>query len=39
MDKDRIEGSGKQAVGAVKQAAGKLVGDQKLEFEGMAEKA
>ena len=39
MDKDRIEGSGKQAVGAVKQAAGKLVGDQKLESEGMAEKA
>ncbi len=37
MDKDRIEGSAKQAVGTIKQTAGKLVGDQKLEAEGKAE--
>jgi uncharacterized protein YjbJ (UPF0337 family) len=38
MDKDRVEGSIKQAVGGVKQAAGKLIGDKKLEAEGSAEK-
>ncbi len=39
MDKDRIEGSANQAKGAVKQAAGKMTGDAKLEAEGAADKA
>ena len=38
MDKDRIEGAAKSAVGSVKEAAGKVVGDAKLESEGKAEK-
>jgi uncharacterized protein YjbJ (UPF0337 family) len=38
MDKDRIAGSAKQVKGAVKQAAGKVVGDAKLESEGQADK-
>jgi uncharacterized protein YjbJ (UPF0337 family) len=38
MDKDRIEGSGHQAKGAIKEAAGKLTGDAKLESEGKGEK-
>jgi uncharacterized protein YjbJ (UPF0337 family) len=38
MDKDRIEGIGKQAKGAVKETAGKIVGDRKTEAEGKAEK-
>ena len=38
MDKDRIKGSAEQAKGAVKEAAGKLLGDKKLEFEGKTEK-
>jgi uncharacterized protein YjbJ (UPF0337 family) len=39
MDKDRIAGVAKQAVGGVKQAAGKLLGDKKLETDGAAQKA
>lgn len=39
MDKDRVEGAGHQAKGAVKDAAGKAVGDKKMEAEGKAEKA
>lgn len=39
MDKDRIEGSAAQAKGAVKEAAGKITGDAKLEAEGKTEKA
>ncbi|MBS0644425.1 MAG: CsbD family protein [Acetobacteraceae bacterium] len=39
MDKDRIEGAAHQAKGAVKEVAGKVVGDKKLEAEGAAEKA
>jgi uncharacterized protein YjbJ (UPF0337 family) len=39
MDKDRIEGAGKQAMGSIKDAAGKVTGDQKLQAEGKAEKA
>ena len=39
MDKDRIKGSAEQAKGAVKEAAGKLLGDKKLETEGKADKA
>jgi len=38
MDKDRIEGMGKQVKGSVKEAAGKLTGDAKLRAEGKAEK-
>jgi uncharacterized protein YjbJ (UPF0337 family) len=39
MDKDRTEGALKKASGAVKDAAGKLTGDTKLQAEGKAEKA
>jgi uncharacterized protein YjbJ (UPF0337 family) len=39
MDKDRIEGAAQQAKGAVKEAAGKLLGDKKLETEGKTDKA
>jgi uncharacterized protein YjbJ (UPF0337 family) len=39
MDQDRITGVGKQIVGALKQAAGKLVGDAKLQVDGKAEQA
>jgi uncharacterized protein YjbJ (UPF0337 family) len=39
MDKDRIEGAAKQGMGAVKDAAGKMTGDQKLQAEGKADKA
>ena len=39
MDKDRIKGSGQQAKGKVKEVAGKLTGDAKLESEGKADKA
>ena len=38
MDKDRIEGAAKQAKGNVKEAAGKVFGDKKLEAEGKADK-
>ena len=39
MDKDRIEGSAHQAKGAVKDEAGKLTGDKKMQAEGKEEKA
>jgi uncharacterized protein YjbJ (UPF0337 family) len=39
MDKDRIGGSAKQAKGAIKETAGKALGDKKLETEGKTEKA
>ncbi len=38
MDKDRVEGAGHQVKGAVKEAAGKVTGDQKLQAEGKTEK-
>ncbi len=38
INKDRIEGSAKQASGAVKDATGKLLGDHKLQAEGKGEK-
>jgi uncharacterized protein YjbJ (UPF0337 family) len=38
MDKDRIEGSAKQAKGAIKEVAGKVTGDAKLETEGKSDK-
>ena len=39
MDKDRIKGSAAQAKGTVKEVAGKILGDKKLETEGKTEKA
>ncbi|HET7680998.1 MAG TPA: CsbD family protein [Xanthobacteraceae bacterium] len=38
MDKDRIKGSAKQTKGAIKEKAGKALGDAKLEGEGKADK-
>ena len=38
MDKDRIAGATKQAKGAVKEAVGKAVGDNKLVAEGKSDK-
>lgn len=37
MNKDRIEGSANQAKGKVKEVAGKITGDSKLETEGKAD--
>ena len=37
-DEDRIKGSANQAKGAVKEVAGKALGDSKLETEGKADK-
>jgi uncharacterized protein YjbJ (UPF0337 family) len=39
MDKDRIKGAAEQAKGKVKEEAGKLTGDKKLETEGKIDKA
>ena len=39
MDKDRIQGAAEQGKGKVKEQAGKLTGDQKLQSEGKADKA
>jgi uncharacterized protein YjbJ (UPF0337 family) len=39
MDRDRIKGSAEQAKGAVKEVAGKILGDKKLETEGKTDKA
>jgi uncharacterized protein YjbJ (UPF0337 family) len=39
MDKDRIKGSAEQAKGKLKEVAGKITGDAKLESEGKADKA
>jgi uncharacterized protein YjbJ (UPF0337 family) len=38
MDKDRASGVGHQVKGAVKEGAGKLTGNDRLETEGTAEK-
>jgi len=37
MDKDRIQGSAQQAKGKIKEVAGKVTGDAKLEGEGKAD--
>jgi uncharacterized protein YjbJ (UPF0337 family) len=37
MDKDRIAGSADQAKGKIKEVAGKVTGDSKLEGEGKAD--
>ena len=39
MDKDRISGAADKAKGGMKEAAGKLTGDAKLQAEGKADKA
>jgi uncharacterized protein YjbJ (UPF0337 family) len=39
MDKNRIEGAGDKAKGAMKEAAGKMTGDAKLQAEGKLDKA
>jgi uncharacterized protein YjbJ (UPF0337 family) len=38
MDTDRIKGSARQAKGALKEVAGKALGDAKLKGEGKADK-
>jgi uncharacterized protein YjbJ (UPF0337 family) len=39
MDKDRINGATDQAKGSIKEAAGKVTGDTKLETEGKLDRA
>jgi uncharacterized protein YjbJ (UPF0337 family) len=39
IDKDRVEGSMEQMKGRVKEAAGKVTGDEKLKSEGRADQA
>ncbi len=39
MDKDRIKGAADKAKGSLKEAAGKITGDAKLQAEGKADKA
>jgi uncharacterized protein YjbJ (UPF0337 family) len=39
MDNDRIEGAGDKLKGNLKEAAGKVTGDSKLQAEGKADKA
>lgn len=39
IDKDRVEGSAEQLKGRVKEAAGKVTGDEKLKNDGRADQA
>ncbi len=39
MDKNRIEGGAQEVKGTVKEAVGKLVGNERLEAEGKIDKA
>jgi len=39
MDKEHIKGAADKASGAVKEAAGKITGNEKLEAEGKFDKA
>ncbi len=39
MDREHVKGVADQAKGAVKDTAGKLTGDKKLQTEGKADKA
>src|SRR5580704_2552661 len=39
MDKDRIAGSAQEIKGKIKEVAGKVLGDAKLESEGKADQA
>jgi uncharacterized protein YjbJ (UPF0337 family) len=38
MDKDRVEGAAKTVAGSVKETAGKVTGDRKLQAKGAAQK-
>jgi len=38
MDKDRVKGSAQQAGGSIKEATGKVLGDEKLKAEGRMDK-
>ena len=38
VDDDRVKGSGKNLKGSIKEGAGKLTGDSKLESEGKMDK-
>lgn len=38
MDKDRIKGTAEQVKGSIKEAVGKITGNDKLEVEGKADK-
>ena len=37
IDRDRVEGSAKNVGGKIKEAAGKVTGDEKLKREGQAD--
>lgn len=39
MSTNRVEGAGRKAAGAIKQAVGKAAGSERLQAEGAAEKA
>lgn len=39
MNKDQVEGRVDQSIGKVKELAGKLVGNERLEGEGLADQA
>jgi uncharacterized protein YjbJ (UPF0337 family) len=39
MSKEGMEGATQKGVGAVKEAAGKMVGNEKLQAEGLGDKA
>ena len=39
MNKDQVKGRVDQSIGKVKEAAGKLVGNERLQAEGIAETA
>jgi uncharacterized protein YjbJ (UPF0337 family) len=39
MDKNRSEGAGRQAAGAIKEVAGKLTGNRQMQAEGAVTKA
>lgn len=39
FDKDRVDGAIKKKVGAAKEIAGKVLGDEKLKREGQGDKA
>lgn len=39
MDKDRVDGVASQVKGSIKEAAGKVTGNERLEAEGKVDKA
>ena len=39
MNRDQLEGKGKEAMGGVKEQAGKLTGDEQTQAEGTADQA